>query len=199
MCNASLWQTFFVNRWFEKNWKDMTKVLPDLWQKYTIWKWHFSKQTCQFSNFCTNLICNENNCYILMAKFESISLWEKSNLTEYSRGFLIHHGFFCYRSMAKFSHSPFSQGRKFRLWPANPAHSPQKWGEWAGLEGCLAGSSKTAPRILIFSILMDADYSSKPKSMPIGVLAFCAYNHFCIGRVFWHFQHDLRISLTSLA
>jgi hypothetical protein len=30
---------------------------------------------------------------------------------------------------------------------------------------CLAGSSKTAPRILIFSIAMGADYSFEPNSI----------------------------------
>ena len=55
--------------------------------------------------------------------------------------------------------------------------------DWLVWLGYLAGSSKTAPRILIFSILMGADYSSKLKSMPIWVLAFCAHNNLCLGKV----------------
>ena len=38
---------------------------------------------------------------------------------------------------------------------ANPAHLPQNWAKW---QCCLAGSSKTAPRILIFSIVLGAEY-----------------------------------------
>ena len=37
---------------------------------------------------------------------------------------------------------------------------------------CLAGSSKTAPRILIFSIAMDADYSFDVKNIDIWAPAF---------------------------
>ena len=33
------------------------------------------------------------------------------------------------------------------------------WPNWPNWQCCLAGSSKTAPRILIFSIAMSADYS----------------------------------------
>ena len=44
---------------------------------------------------------------------------------------------------------------------ANPAHLPQIWPNFEvnGLawQCCLAGSSKTAPKILIFSIAMDTD------------------------------------------
>ena len=40
---------------------------------------------------------------------------------------------------------------------ANPAHLPQNWAKLAKLQCCVAGSSKTAPRILIFSIAMGAD------------------------------------------
>jgi hypothetical protein len=39
---------------------------------------------------------------------------------------------------------------------ANPAHLPQKWAKWAEWQCCLAGSSKTVLRILIFSIAMGA-------------------------------------------
>jgi hypothetical protein len=37
---------------------------------------------------------------------------------------------------------------------ANLAHLPQKWAKWAEWAVCLAGSSKTTPRILICSIAM---------------------------------------------
>ena len=41
---------------------------------------------------------------------------------------------------------------------------------------CLAGSSKTAPRILIFSNAMGADYSFYVKSITTYGLAFFGYN-----------------------
>ena len=41
---------------------------------------------------------------------------------------------------------------------------------------CLAGSSKTAPRILIFSIAMGADYSFEVKTIEIWVPAFFKHN-----------------------
>ena len=39
----------------------------------------------------------------------------------------------------------------------NPAHLPQYWQNWPNRQCCLAGSSKTAHRILIFSIAMGTD------------------------------------------
>jgi hypothetical protein len=39
---------------------------------------------------------------------------------------------------------------------ANPAYLSQKWAKRLDWQSCLAGSSKTAPRILIFSIAMGA-------------------------------------------
>ena len=52
---------------------------------------------------------------------------------------------------------------------ANPAHLPQNWAylEVNGLDWqcCLAGSSQRAPRILIFSIAMGADYSFHVKTI----------------------------------
>ena len=53
---------------------------------------------------------------------------------------------------------------------ANPAHLPQKWAKWAELAVLL--SSKTAPRILIFSIAMGADYSFEVKIIEIWTPAF---------------------------
>ena len=42
---------------------------------------------------------------------------------------------------------------------------------------CLAGSSKTAPRILIFSIPMGADYSFEEKNIEIWAPAFFKHNN----------------------
>jgi hypothetical protein len=42
---------------------------------------------------------------------------------------------------------------------------------------CLAGSSKTAPRILIFSIAIGADYSYEMKNSEIWVPAFFKHNN----------------------
>ena len=46
---------------------------------------------------------------------------------------------------------------------ANSAHLAHFCGKWAGL--AVLSSSKTAPRILIFSIGMGADYSFEPNSI----------------------------------
>ena len=48
---------------------------------------------------------------------------------------------------------------------------------------CLAGSSKTAPRILIFSIAMGADYSFYVKSIATYAPAFFGYNNSILARV----------------
>ena len=48
---------------------------------------------------------------------------------------------------------------------------------------CLAGSSKTAPRILIFSIAMDADYSFCVKTIETQARAFLSLIILAIGRV----------------
>ena len=50
-------------------------------------------------------------------------------------------------------------------------------------QGCLAGSSKTAPRILKFSIPMGADYSSELIFKSTWVRGFCAYNNSCLDTV----------------
>ena len=42
---------------------------------------------------------------------------------------------------------------------------------------CLAGSSKTAPRILNFSIFMDANYSFEVKNIEVLVPAFFKHNN----------------------
>ena len=48
---------------------------------------------------------------------------------------------------------------------------------------CLAGSSKTAPRILIFSIVLGAKYSFYLKSIATYAPAFLGYNNSALARV----------------
>ena len=48
---------------------------------------------------------------------------------------------------------------------------------------CLAGSSKTAPRILIFSIAMGADYTFYVKTIETHALAFLTLTILAIGSV----------------
>ena len=48
---------------------------------------------------------------------------------------------------------------------------------------CLAGSSETAPRILIFSIAMSADYSFEVKNIEIWVPAFFKQNNSSVATV----------------
>ena len=50
----------------------------------------------------------------------------------------------------------------------------------------LAGSFKTAPRILIFSIAMGADYTFYVKSIATYAPAFLAYNNSVLARVKVH-------------
>ena len=54
---------------------------------------------------------------------------------------------------------------------------------WPNWQCCLAGSSKTAPRILIFSIAMGADYSFYVKIIETHARAFLTLNILAIGRV----------------
>ena len=49
---------------------------------------------------------------------------------------------------------------------------------------CLAGSSKTAPRILIFSIAIGADYSYEVKYSEVLAPAFFKHNNSFIATVF---------------
>ena len=49
---------------------------------------------------------------------------------------------------------------------------------------CLAGGAKTAPRILILSIAMGADYSFYVKSIATYAPAFLRYNNSVLARVF---------------
>ena len=72
---------------------------------------------------------------------------------------------------------------------ANPAHLPQNWAyfEVNGLDWqcCLAGSSQRAPRILIFSIAMGADYSFYVKTIETHARAFLPLNISAIGTVLY--------------
>ena len=70
---------------------------------------------------------------------------------------------------------------------ANPAHLPQNWAEFEvnGLEWqcCLAGSSKRAPRIFIFSIVLSAECLSYLKSIEPHARAFLTLIILSIGTV----------------
>ena len=63
---------------------------------------------------------------------------------------------------------------------ANPAHLPQNWPNWPCY---LADSLKTAPRILIFSIAMGAEYLFYMKSIENHARAFLALIILPIGTV----------------
>ena len=52
-------------------------------------------------------------------------------------------------------------------------------------QSCLAGSSKTAPRIFIFSIILGAEYLSYVKSIENYAHAFLTLNILSIGTVFY--------------
>ena len=56
---------------------------------------------------------------------------------------------------------------------------------WQYLQCCLAGSSKTALRILIFSIAMGAEYSSYVKSIATFALTFFGYIILVLASVQW--------------
>jgi hypothetical protein len=66
---------------------------------------------------------------------------------------------------------------------ANSAYLALFYSKWAGLNCCLAGGSKTAPRILIFSIAMGADYSFEVKNIEIWAPAFFKHNNSSIATV----------------
>ena len=62
---------------------------------------------------------------------------------------------------------------------------------------CLAGSSKTAPRILIFSIAMVADYSFYVKNIDIWAPAFFKHNNSFIATVVFAVQFIFARSIYS--
>ena len=55
---------------------------------------------------------------------------------------------------------------------------------------CLAGNSKTAPRIFIFLIVLGAEYSSYVKSIETHACAFLTLNILSIGTVIWPFSQS---------
>ena len=57
------------------------------------------------------------------------------------------------------------------------------WPNWPNQQCCLAGSSQRAPRILIFSIAMGADYSFYVKIIETHARAFLPLNISAIGTV----------------
>ena len=61
---------------------------------------------------------------------------------------------------------------------------------WLDWQCCLAGSSKMAPRILIFSIAMGADYSFYVKSTATYAPAFLRYNNSVLARVVYYIYND---------
>ena len=69
---------------------------------------------------------------------------------------------------------------QFSLFSIHPENGPNGL-NW---QCCLAGSSKTAPRILIFSIAMGADYSIELISIKPYALQFIVHNKFFLGRVY---------------
>ena len=81
---------------------------------------------------------------------------------------------------------------------ANPAHLPQNWAyfEVNGLDWqcCLAGSSQRAPRILIFSIAMGADYSFYVKTIETHARAFFNVIIFSISSVNTVFSINLPLN-----
>ena len=81
---------------------------------------------------------------------------------------------------------------------ANPAHLPQNWAyfEVNGLDWrcCLAGNSQRAPRILIFSIAMGADYSFYVKTIETHARTFLSLNISAIGTVLGDYLNNFSIS-----
>ena len=74
---------------------------------------------------------------------------------------------------------------------ANPAHLlPENGPNRLNWQCFLAGSSKTAPRILIFSIAMGADYSFYVKSIATYAPAFLRHNNSVLARVITREFHN---------
>ena len=67
---------------------------------------------------------------------------------------------------------------------ANSAYSLLKWTKWAEMAKCLAGISKTASTILIFSIAMGADYSFELISIVHWVPQFFIHDKSILDRVY---------------
>ena len=66
------------------------------------------------------------------------------------------------------------------------------WPNWPNWQCCLAGSSKTAPRILFFSIVLCAEYLSHVKSIAIYASVICTnscYEIFFAFLLWWFFDN----------
>ena len=83
---------------------------------------------------------------------------------------------------------------------ANPAHLPQNGPNGLNWQCYLAGSSKTAPRILIFSIAMGADHSFEVKNIKIWVPAFFKHNNSAVAtlRKWFGLQDKINFGLHHL-
>ena len=79
------------------------------------------------------------------------------------------------------------------IWPIHHKNGPNGL-NW---QCCLAGSSKTAPRILIFSTAMDADYSFELISIAHWVPAFFMHNNSVLARVSWPQLPQLQLGVYS--
>ena len=66
-----------------------------------------------------------------------------------------------------------------------------------GWIGCLAGSSKTAPRIFIFSIVLGAEYLSYVKSIATYALTFFGYIISVLASVKTHLSMNQKHSKTG--
>ena len=66
---------------------------------------------------------------------------------------------------------------------ANPVHLPQNWAKWAELAVLFRGSSKTAPKILIFLIAIGANYPLNLISIETYATQFIGLNKFFLGSV----------------
>ena len=109
-------------------------------------------------------------CGCCICGFSSITLWLRLNYYTHKIG---GHRYHWISHKMNIRHP--GQLKKWKSWgpfwsyqlniTANPAHLPQNWANWPNWRCCLAGSSKTAPRILIFSIVLGAEYSFYVKSI----------------------------------
>jgi hypothetical protein len=63
------------------------------------------------------------------------------------------------------------------------SYSPQKWAKWAELAVLFSWQLQNRPKILIFSIVMGADYSIELISIVHGVPQFFMHNKSILGGV----------------
>ena len=70
---------------------------------------------------------------------------------------------------------------------ANPAHLPQNWAKLAKSTVLFSWYLQTAPRILIFSIAMGAEYLSYVKFIATRAPTFFGYTISVLANVMWKF------------